>query len=105
MRRLPREITPGAAARRTLLADCLIALVLALAAIALAAGIGVVGFAALLVLLVLVLWIAVEAGVRRVLRRRRRSAPPVRRRGRRAQVEDETGLDPLREEPTADQPR
>ncbi len=50
--------------RRSLLADFLIALVLALLAIALAAGIGVVGFAAILILLVLALWLGIEAGLR-----------------------------------------
>jgi hypothetical protein len=74
---LPRDITPGAAARRSLLADFLIALVLALVAIALAAGIGVVGFAALLLLLVLLLWIGIEAAVRRGLRRRGAAAATV----------------------------
>lgn len=69
--RLPREITPGAAARRSLLADTLIALALALTAITLAAGIGVVGFAALLVLLVLLLWIGLEAALRNAIRWRR----------------------------------
>ncbi|HEY5054074.1 MAG TPA: hypothetical protein VII45_11770 [Solirubrobacterales bacterium] len=66
--RLPREISPGAAARRALLADLLIALALALAAIALAAGIGIVGFAALLVLLALGAWTGVEAAIRRLRR-------------------------------------
>jgi hypothetical protein len=59
-----RDISRGAAARRSLLADFLIALVLALLAIALAAGIGVVGFAAILVLLVLLLWLGIEAALR-----------------------------------------
>jgi hypothetical protein len=78
MVRLPREITPGAAARRSLLADFLIALVLALVAIQLAAGIGVVGFAALLVLLVLLLSIGIEAALRRGFQRRgnRGGLPP-----------------------------
>ena len=62
--RLPRDISPGAAARRSLLADFLIALVLALLAIALAAGIGVVGFAATLILLVLLFWLGIEATLR-----------------------------------------
>ncbi len=75
--RLPEDITPGAAARRSLLADFLIALVIALVAIQLAAGIGVVGFAALLVLLGLLLWIGIEAALRRgFLRRRNRGGSP-----------------------------
>jgi uncharacterized membrane protein len=53
-----------------LLADLTIAMVVALLAIALAAGIGLVGFLALLVLLGVVAWIAVEATVRALLRRR-----------------------------------
>lgn len=81
MVRLPRDITPGQAARRALLADLAIAIGLSLLAIALAAGIGVVGFLGLLVLLAVVAWIAVEAAVRGLLRRtrlresNRRSAP------------------------------
>ncbi len=71
MVRLPRDITPGAAAHRSLLADFLIALVLAMFAIELAAGIGVVGFAAILVLLVLLFWLGIEAALRRGLRGRR----------------------------------
>jgi hypothetical protein len=68
--RLPRKVSPDAAARRSLLADFLIALVLALLAIALAAGIGVVGFAAILTLLVLLFWYGIEAALRWVLGRR-----------------------------------
>ena len=70
MVRLPRDISPGAASRRSLLADFLIALLLALLAIALAAGIGVVGFAAILILLVLLLWLGIEAALRWGLGRR-----------------------------------
>jgi hypothetical protein len=66
--RLPREISAGAASRRAFLADALAAALIAVAAILLAAGIGVVGFGALVVLLVLSAWIAVEALVRAVLR-------------------------------------
>jgi hypothetical protein len=79
MVRLPRDITPGQAARRALLADFAIALLLTLAAVALAAGIGVVGFFALLVFLVTVAWAAVERTVRTVLRvRARHRAPDIR---------------------------
>ena len=67
--RLPRDISRGAAARRTLLADVLIALGMALLAFLLAAGIGVVAFLALPTLLVLLAWIATEAAVRGVRRR------------------------------------
>jgi hypothetical protein len=68
--RLPRNISPGAAARRTLLADALIALGIALLAFLLAAGIGVVAFIALPMLLVALSWIAIEAATRGVRRRR-----------------------------------
>lgn len=64
--RLPREISPGAAARRALLADALIAIGLAALAIDLAAGIGIVGFIALLVLVGLGAWIGIEAAIRRL---------------------------------------
>jgi hypothetical protein len=53
--------------------DVLCAIVLALVAIAFAAGIGVVGFFAALVVLAVLLWIAVEAGVRRAARRLQKS--------------------------------
>lgn len=66
MVRLPRDITPGAHARRDLLFDGLAAAVLALVAILISAGIGVVAFAAALVLLALTIWICVEAAVRRL---------------------------------------
>jgi hypothetical protein len=71
---LPREISPEAAARRTLLADVLIAIGIAFIVCAFAAGIGVVAFAALPTLLVLLAWIAVEAAVRGMRRRRLSSA-------------------------------
>jgi uncharacterized membrane protein len=67
---LPHDISPGTAARRSLLADLLLALVLALLAFQLAAGVGVVGFLALLTILVVVIWIAVEAAIHALGRRR-----------------------------------
>jgi uncharacterized protein (DUF58 family) len=67
---LPRNISPGQAARRALLGDLAIAALLTLAAIAFAAGIGVVGFFALLVLLVALVWIAAEATLKALLRRK-----------------------------------
>ncbi len=72
--RLPREISPEAAARRTLLADVLIAIGIACIVFLLAAGIGVVAFVALPTLLVLLAWIATEAAIRGVRRRRLSSA-------------------------------
>jgi predicted cation transporter len=74
---LPRNIAPGAAARRALLADILTALGIALLAFLLAAGVGIVAFVALPTLSVLLAWIAAEAAVRRV-RRRRSSARKLR---------------------------
>ena len=70
--KLPRNITQAQAARRALLADLAIAFVLAILALSIAAGIGVVGFLALLVLLAVLAWIALEATVRALLRRRSR---------------------------------
>jgi hypothetical protein len=65
--RPPREVSPAAAARRALLADLLAAIGLALLGFLLAAGIGIVGFVALLVLVVIVAWIGVESVVRAIL--------------------------------------
>jgi hypothetical protein len=72
MVRLPRDITPGAAVRRSLLADLLLALAIAALVLQLAAGLGVVGFAALLALLFLLFWIGLEAALRKAIRWRRR---------------------------------
>jgi hypothetical protein len=68
---LPRDISAGTAARRALLADLLVAIAIALLAFQVAAGIGVVGFLALLTILVLVLWIAIEAAIRMARRNRK----------------------------------
>ena len=83
MVRLPRDVSPGARARRALLADFLVASLLAAVAILLAAGIGVVGFVALLVLLLLLLWIGVEASLRRWVRRGKARERPSRNAGAR----------------------
>lgn len=72
---LPREISPGTGARRSLLADLIAALAIALLALQLAAGIGVIGFLATLVILVLVSWIAVEAAIHKLVRRRKVHRP------------------------------
>jgi hypothetical protein len=69
----PRDISPGAAARRALLADTLVAIGIAFLAFQLAAGVGVVAFLALPAFLVLLAWIAIEAVVRRARRRSARS--------------------------------
>ena len=67
---LPREISSAAAARRSLLADLLVAIALTLLALQLAAGVGVVGLVALVVLIDLATSIAVEAAMRRRSRRK-----------------------------------
>jgi hypothetical protein len=67
---LPRDVSPGTGARRSLLADLLLAIAIALLTIQLAAGIGVVGFLAVLTILVLALWIVVEATIHKLLRRK-----------------------------------
>ncbi len=66
----PRRITPGARARRALLIDTAVAIVLAVVAFSLAAGLGVIGFLGLPLLLVGLAWIGFE----RLFRRRRRQA-------------------------------
>ncbi len=68
--RLPRDISPGAAARRSLLADCGAAITIALLTLQLAAGIGVVAVFAVVVLLILLVSIGVETAVRKGARRR-----------------------------------
>jgi hypothetical protein len=62
--RLPSDISAGAASRRRLLADLLIALAIAMVASLLAAGVGVVAFLALPTFLFLLAWIAIETAIR-----------------------------------------
>lgn len=69
---MPQRISPGARARRTLLFDFLVALVIAIVVLSLTAGLGVVGFFALPLFLLGLLWLGVEGAVRR---RRSRHAP------------------------------
>ncbi len=95
--KLPTPATPGAAARRSLLADVIAALVIAALAIALAAGIGVVGFLALLTALLLLPWYLVEAVVRLV--RRRRLSPARGARGARPAAATRPGSAPRRRRP------
>ena len=64
---LPREISEGAAARRALHADLLVAIAIAALVISLAAGWGVVAIIAVPTLLVLLLWF----GIGRLLSRLR----------------------------------
>jgi hypothetical protein len=66
-------MTPGARARRALLVDLIAAAVLAALALSLTAGLGVVAFFALPLLLLGLLWIAVERQVLRFRHRRRRA--------------------------------
>lgn len=69
--RMPRNVSPAAARRRSLLLDSLIGVAIGLCAIIVAAGIGVVGFFALLCALVLLPWYLLEGGIRGARRRRR----------------------------------
>lgn len=66
-----RRVTPGARARRALLVDGIAATILAAVVLSLAAGLGVVAFFALPLLLVGLLWIAVERLAIRLRHRRR----------------------------------
>ncbi len=68
--RLPRDVSPAAAARRSLLLDIALGILIGIVAVIVAAGIGVVGFFALLCALVVAPWYLVDVGIRR--RRRRR---------------------------------
>lgn len=62
--KLPRNVSPAAAERRSLLLDVAIGVLIGIAAIVVAAGIGVVGFFALICALVIVPWYLVEGGLR-----------------------------------------
>ena len=62
--RLPRNVSPAAARRRSLLIDAMLGFLIAVCAIAAAAGIGVVGFFALICALVVISWYLIEGGVR-----------------------------------------
>lgn len=70
--RLPQHISPGAAARRSLLFDALIGAAIAALAILISAGIGVVAFFAMLCALVIVVWYLLEGALRKARRRRHR---------------------------------
>jgi cobalamin synthase len=72
--RLPSNVTPAAAHRRSLLFEALLGIAIGIFAIIVTAGIGVVGFIALLAALVLALWYLVEIGIRVGRRRRARAA-------------------------------
>jgi hypothetical protein len=66
-----RRVTPGARARRALLVDLVLAALVALVVLESTAGLGVVAFFALPLLLIGLLWVAVERIVRRLRLRRR----------------------------------
>jgi hypothetical protein len=68
--RPPRNISPAAAERRSLLFDVLLGILIGVFAIIIAAGIGVVGFFALLCAAVVVPWYLLEGGIRTIRRRR-----------------------------------
>lgn len=68
--RLPRNISPAAAERRSLLFDVLLGVLIGIFAIVVAAGIGVVGFFAFLCILAVIPWFLLD---RRTHRRRRRN--------------------------------
>ena len=70
--RVPRNVSPAAARRRTWLIDVVAGVLIGIFAIIIAAGIGVVGFFALLCAIGLVAWYALEGGLRSFRRRRRR---------------------------------
>ncbi len=72
--RAPQRISPGARARRALLVDTLLALVLALVLFQLAAGLGVVAVIAIPTLLVGLAWIGLERLVVRARLRRYKQA-------------------------------
>jgi hypothetical protein len=70
--RLPRNVSPAAARRRSLLVDVVLGILIAVCAITAAAGIGVVGFFALLCAVVVVSWYLIEGSVRMARRKSRR---------------------------------
>ena len=70
--RLPRDVSPAAARRRSLLIDIVVGILIGIVAISVAAGIGVVGFVALICALVVVSWYLIEGSVRLARRKSRR---------------------------------
>lgn len=68
----PRRISPRAVARRSLLVDGLCAIAIALVALTLCAGLGIVGVIAVLTLLAIAVWFAIETLIHAL---KRRSAP------------------------------
>jgi cobalamin synthase len=70
--RLPRNISPAAAERRSLLVDVVLGILVGSCAIVIAAGIGVVGFFALLCILAVIPWYLLDRGFHRKHPRHRR---------------------------------
>jgi hypothetical protein len=67
--RAQRQISTRVARRRALVADLACGVLLAIVAMTIAAGIGVVGFGALVALLVTLAWVGIESAIARVRRR------------------------------------
>jgi hypothetical protein len=70
--RLPRNVSPAAARRRSLLIDAMLGFLIAVCAITAAAGVGVVGFFALICALIVASWYLIEGSVRVARRKSRR---------------------------------
>jgi hypothetical protein len=70
--RVPRNVSPAAARRRSLLVDVALGTLTGIVAIVVAAGIGVVGFLALVGALIVASCYLVEGGVRMSRRKSRR---------------------------------
>jgi hypothetical protein len=70
--RLPRNVSPAAARRRSLLIDAMLGFLIAVCAITAAAGVGVVGFFALICALIVVSWYLIDGSVRTARRKSRR---------------------------------
>jgi cobalamin synthase len=69
--RLPRNVSPAAARRRSLLVDAILGILVGVVAISVAAGIGVVGFVALICALIVVSWYLIEGSIRMARRKSR----------------------------------
>jgi hypothetical protein len=78
--RVPRDISPRAAARRSWLADALGAAALTVGALIFCAGLGIVGAISLLTLLLIGPWYATEAFIKLIQRRRQKRTPSAQRR-------------------------
>jgi cobalamin synthase len=69
--RLPRNVSPAAARRRSVLVDAILGILVGVVAISVAAGIGVVGFVALICALIVVSWYLIEGSIRMARRKSR----------------------------------